>query len=274
MPIDEIVGEAIDRAVSIEMRFGSGLPRGVTQPLFDAARSEAGGPMCLRAAAALKAHVGRGDYVLILTGAGAPPTLPKGETDGPPGAAALAHAVEVGLGAKPILISEERNLASVIASAEGIGLAVVDEATFRARGGVALALTLPLGPTAGAAFADDVFARFPVKAVMFVEKLGPNSQGVCYTINGTARPSGVMGHAHLLAALAQERGVVSIGIGDGGNEIGCGRIHATVQDVQPRGRVAQVEGDGGIATVTGCDHLVFAACPTGEPTAWQARLPA
>jgi hypothetical protein len=42
MPIDEIVGDALDRVVSIEMRFASGLPRGVVMPLFDAARAAAG----------------------------------------------------------------------------------------------------------------------------------------------------------------------------------------------------------------------------------------
>src|ERR1700742_507917 len=102
MPIDEITGESLDRAVSIEMRFASGLPRGVTTPLYDAARAAAGGSMTYRAAMALKERVKRGDHVLVVTGAGTPPGLPQGETDGPLGAAAVARAVELGLGAKPI----------------------------------------------------------------------------------------------------------------------------------------------------------------------------
>jgi hypothetical protein len=90
MPIDEIVGDSLDRAVSIEMRFASGLPRGVVTPLYDAARTVAGGSMSFRAAKAMKSRIGRGSHVFVVTGAGTPPGLPKGETDGPLGAAALA----------------------------------------------------------------------------------------------------------------------------------------------------------------------------------------
>jgi hypothetical protein len=259
MPIDAIVGDAIDRTVSIEMRFGSGLPRGVIQPLFDAARERAGGPMCFQSASALKERVSSGDRVLLITGAGAPPTLPKGETDGPMGAAALARALDVGLGAKPILLSEERNMDPVIASAEGVGLAVLPEEIFDARGGCALSITLPLGLDAGAKSAAEIFAKHAPKAVIFIEKLGPNEKGVAHTITGTPRPPEIMAAAHLFADMAKQRNVLSIGIGDGGNEIGCGNIHEAVQRVQPRGKVARTPGDGGVATVVKCDHLVFAS---------------
>ena len=40
MAIDEIVGDSIDRAITIEMRFPAGLPRGVTEPLYEAARKK------------------------------------------------------------------------------------------------------------------------------------------------------------------------------------------------------------------------------------------
>ena len=43
MPIDQIVADAIDRAITIEMRFAGGLPRGVTEPLYRAAREHHGG---------------------------------------------------------------------------------------------------------------------------------------------------------------------------------------------------------------------------------------
>jgi hypothetical protein len=259
MPIDEIVGDSLDRAVSIEMRFADGLPRGVVTPLYDAARAVAGGSMSFRAAQAIKSKVRRGDHVLVVTGAGTPPWLPKGETDGPLGAAALARAMELGLGAKPILLGEERNLPSTIGATEAAGLVVVDEATFAQRDGCALALALPLGIEPGRRMADDLFARFSPSCVVFVEKAGPNEKGVFHSILGTGRQPETMANAHLLAELAAQRGVLSIGIGDGGNEIGCGAILEAVQRVQPFGRKCICPCGAGVATVSRCDHLVFAS---------------
>src|SRR4029453_6641257 len=123
--IDEIVGDSIDRAVNIEMRFRAGLPRGVTYPLYEAARKKQGKPLTWLAAKLLKDKVKSGDHVFVVTGAGTPPGLPAGETDGPPGAAAIARAIEFGLGAKPILISEERNMPATVTATEAGGLAAV-----------------------------------------------------------------------------------------------------------------------------------------------------
>jgi hypothetical protein len=94
--IDEIVGDSIDRAVNIEMRFRAGLPRGVTYPLYEAARKKQGKPLTWLAAKLLVDKVRKGDHVFVVTGAGTPPGLPAGETDGPPGAAAIARAIEFG----------------------------------------------------------------------------------------------------------------------------------------------------------------------------------
>ncbi len=259
MPIDEITGDNIDRAVSVEMRFGGGLPRGVTTPLYDAARKAAGGSMTFRAAQAVISRVKKGDHVLVVTGAGTPPGLPKGETDGPMGAAAIARAISLGLGAKPVMVGEERNLRSTIECTEAVGLMVVDEDLFAQRGGCAHAVSFPLGADAGKKAAAQLFARFSPTAIIFVEKGGPNEKGVFHSIMGTGRPDDQMANAHLLADLAAEKGVLTIGIGDGGNEIGCGNIIEDVQKVQPYGRKCQCPCGAGVATVARCDHLIFCA---------------
>ena len=74
MAIDEIVGDSIDRAVNIEMRLRAGLPRGVTYPLYEAARKKQGKPLTWLAAKLLKDKVKRGDHVFVVTGAGTPST--------------------------------------------------------------------------------------------------------------------------------------------------------------------------------------------------------
>src|SRR5438105_1421024 len=101
----EVVGEAIDRLCTVEMRV-QGLPRGKINRLYDAARQARGEPLSLAAAHGLQARVGRGDTVFIATGAGSAPWLPYGETDGPPGAALVARAVDRALGARPVYLCQ------------------------------------------------------------------------------------------------------------------------------------------------------------------------
>ncbi len=259
MPIDEIVGDSIDRIISIEMRFGAGLPRGVIHRLYDATRQKHGQPLCFMAAQALQKRVARGRNVLVVTGAGMPPGLPKGETDGPPGAAAIAHALDVGLGGKPILISEDRNMPPVIAAVEAAGVAVVDEGLFKQRGGVALAIEMPLGPEAGKKAATEYLDRYDPAAVIFIEKAGPNEKGVFHSINGSVREPKLMANAHFIAEAARSRGILTIGVGDGGNEIGCGVIAEAARDIQPYGRRCQCPCQGSIITVCETDILVMAS---------------
>jgi hypothetical protein len=259
MPIDEIVGDAIDRAVTIEMRFAGGLPRGVTTPLYDAARRHHGKPLTWLAARSLMERVSPGRHVFVVTGAGAPPGLPKGETDGPIGAAAIARAVEIGLGAKPILLAEARNMPAVIASTEGSGTAVVDEDIFGRRKSCALAIAFPLGAAAGERASRELIDKFQPAAIVFVEKAGPNRNGVFHSIMGTPRSPDTMANAHFLALAAQAGKTLTIGIADGGNEIGCGLIADAVREVQPHGKSCGCPCGGGIGTVTPCDVLVFAA---------------
>ncbi|WP_458098128.1 glutamate cyclase domain-containing protein [Roseomonas sp. WA12] len=262
--MDEITCHYIDRLVTIEMRAGRGeIPRGVTHRLYEAARAaQDDRALTFLAADGLRKALTRGDHVLIATGAGTPPWLPKGETDGPPGAAAIARALDIGLGAKPIVVGEERNIGPIIASLEGIGLVVNDEAQFAQRDGCALVIPMPLGAEPGAAFARDIFARFAPKAAVFVEKAGPNSEGYYNSLLGTGRTKDMMANAELLAAEAKAAGVFTLGIGDGGNEIGFGKAAEAIRDIQPWGRRSR-RPDGspgvGIVTVTETDVLLAAA---------------
>jgi hypothetical protein len=258
--MDQVTCEYIDRLVNIEMRFGQGLPRGVTHRLYDAARAAQGDvPLTFLAADGLRRALKRGDHVLVVSGAGSPPWLPKGETDGPPGAAAIARALEIGLGAKPIYVAEERNMGPLIASSEGIGLAVMSEEDFGKRDGVAMASPFPLGREAGAKEAARLFDRFAPKAVVFVEKAGPNSAGIFHSILGTGRADTLMANAQEIAREAKARGVFSLGIGDGGNETGFGKIAEAVREIQPAGRVCKCPCGQGVATVTETDVLLSAA---------------
>ena len=203
MAIDEIVGDSIDRAINVEMRFRVGLPRGVTYPLYEAARKKQKKPLTWLAAKLLMDSIKPGDNVFVITGAGTPPGLPAGETDGPPGAAAIARAIEFGLGGKPILISEERNMPAVIKSTEAAGLAVYDEALFKQRRSCAMAINFPLGDAAGKKAAAALIKKYKPAAMVFIEKVGPNTKGIYHSIMGTPRTPDKIASAYHLADQAK-----------------------------------------------------------------------
>lgn len=257
----EVVGDSIDRLCAIEIRYApaeNAVPRGVTTPIFEAARAAARGPMSTLAATRLLERVHAGDRVLVVCGSGSPPFLPYGETDGPLGGAALARALEYGVGAKPVLVSEANMVPANVAAAGAAGLAVHDEAIFRVRPHSALAVAFPGGMDTRPAV-EALFDAHRPAAVVFVERTGPNAAGVYHSIRGTAkRPDEIMA-GHLVAAVARERGVLTVGIGDGGNEIGFGNIVEVIREVQPAGRRCLCPCGQGVATVVGTDVLVAAA---------------
>ena len=259
MPIDHITCDAIDRVINIEMRFRAGMPRGVNYPLYAAARERQKEPLTLAAARLLLERVTPGRHVLVVSGAGVEPGLPKGETDGPPGAASIVRALEYGLGAKPILVCEERLLGPLIASTEAAGVAVVREELFNVRKSVALALDFPIGIEEGRQASREILDKYDPAAIVFVEKIGPNERGMCHSVTGTPRPLDQVASVYHLAQMARERGIATIGVGDGGNEIGCGNIQEAVRSIQPYGRDCGCPCGGGMATAIEPDVLVFAA---------------
>ncbi|MEE9137818.1 MAG: glutamate cyclase domain-containing protein [candidate division NC10 bacterium] len=187
------------------------LPRGTSggdvQRLYRAARRLQKVPLTSLAASRLAEGVRSGDASLLLTGAGGPPELPSGETDGPLGVAVLARALHQGLGARPYLISEERNLGPLRAVLEVMGADYP-------------LLAFPCGEEeAGYRFLEELQPR----AIISVEKLGPNPKGVIHDMRGrdvSARHASVRG----LFDGAKDRDILTVAVGDRGNEVGFGHL--------------------------------------------------
>ena len=99
-----LIGRNIDRLVTVEARI-SPTSRNVIANLHEAAcAAQGGGPLSMLAAQQILKNLGPGKAVFITTGAGDPRFLPAGETDGPPGVAALALAIHAATGAVPLLL--------------------------------------------------------------------------------------------------------------------------------------------------------------------------
>jgi len=233
-PTDLVVRtcDAIDRLVSIDVP-----RRGVIELLYRAAREEAGMPLSLRAAQVLQSGLAGGGIAAIATGWLDRPhvSLNVAETDGPPGAAALARALHVAFGAIPFLFVEQQIQEATKAVVHAAGLRCVEpEETLAAKGGsgalhAAAVIALPSDRAQAEAMAADFLTRFDIRAFVAVEKGGENRCGRIRTSRG-ADTTAALAKADALREACQAKGIPTVGIGDGGNEIGMGRIRDLVAD--------------------------------------------
>jgi len=123
----EIIGEYVDRLITVEMRPRSLPFRGTIRQLHRYACEKLGvRSLTLLAAQKIIENVKEEDNVFIITGVASMPYLPHGETDGPLGAASMARAVNLGLNAKPLFILGERDIDSVKFSVKAAGLNIED----------------------------------------------------------------------------------------------------------------------------------------------------
>lgn len=251
----DITGDAIDQLCTIEAK-NRGMPINVVAGMYKAARALVGNrPITMVAAERLVSALGKGDTVLVLTGAGYAPQMPFGESDGPPGAAAVARALYRGIGAVPVYVVEKCHAGPVIASSQSIGLMVKER--FEEAKEKYLGATIAYAPDeqrAVAQWAIDLLDHYQPKAVFCTERIGPGRDGVLHTATGIpfADPSSpdASGIVDIAAVVdeARERGILTIGVGDHGNEIGFGAIHDAVVATMPKGDV--------LGTTTACDIVL------------------
>lgn len=227
----------LDRVATIEIR-GKGLPRGVISRLYEIARRD-GPPLSLQCARALDEVCKRGGRIAIVTGVYDPVHFPNGESDGPLGAVALGralslHGANVSYLVEPELVEPMQGLAKVL----GIECDCVPLCRDSEEANTVLA---------------DKF-----EAAVFIEKLGSTDKGVFHLVTGSPRPGLDARMGGFLDRMAGAR-KLTIGIGDGGNEIGFGKIKEAARDVVPFGRECLCPLKEGIVTCLQTD-IVFPAC--------------
>ncbi len=106
--------------------------------------------------------------------------------------------------------------------------------------------------------AADLIDMFPVRGIISIEKGGMNEKGVIHTSRGDDT-TGPMAKVDVLMKRAKERQILTIGIGDGGNEIGRGVIAEGLRQWLPFGKQCRCPCGGGIVPITKTDFLVPAA---------------
>jgi hypothetical protein len=253
-----VIAEYVDQLCTIEMRPQSGnLPRGQLRELYDAAREITDGPLTLKMAEAIVATVKPGDIVFILTGAGGPPVLPVGEVDGLPGAAALARVLTLQLGAQVVILTEERTELPIgaVCNAAGLNFQRPNE---EHRSNSVWFIPMSIDGAECEAQAPQLLDEYKPVALIAIEKLAPNRKGVIHGSTGLSYD-----HQHAkpqyLFNEAAKRGILTAGIGDGGNEVGFGSIAEATMKIVPAGEVCQCPCGGGNTSAVAVDHLVVAA---------------
>ncbi|MDR7435691.1 MAG: DUF4392 domain-containing protein [Armatimonadota bacterium] len=246
------VAESIDRLCTIEIT-----GRGVIGPLYTAARARQGYPLCMEAARRLAEQVRPGDAVIIATGL---PTYPwfYGEQDGPVGAATLARALVLGLAARPIVLTEAIHVDMCRAALRGAGLYARDiESALRLPTTGAVA-PFPIDPQESVREAEIILEKVQPKALIAIERPGANEHGHYHGAKGF-QLTDHCAKIDVLFERAKQAGILTIAIGDGGNELGCGLIRDVVVAEVPYAARCQCPCSGSIVPTFIPDVLVIAS---------------
>jgi hypothetical protein len=263
----------LDQLVNIDMG-----ERGV-EHLFDAARALQGESLVGAAADALMA-VPEGGTVVLTTGSVSRAwiTTDLGENDGPSGAAAIARALVLARNVTCVMVCEETLLPAIRNTCQAAGLFPVtleQAAIAKADKSLATIVMIPYATDdeGGKAQAVQMLDDLKPDLMFSTERVGRNEFGVYHSMKGIDYGMG-RSRVDFLFDLALERGIPVVAVGDGGNEIGMGKVADHVKAHVPYGDKCQCGCGGGIGAVTGCDVLVTAACSNWGCTAIAAAMAA
>lgn len=276
------IGESVDRLLTVDVS-----SRGLAGLLYDASRRTNGDkPLALTVARRIVEATKPGQPLIIATG------LPirgwfnytVAETDGPVGAATLARAVYLSVQALPVLICEEEQVAAVRGCVLATGLLPT---TFEELAAAAshpdniadrpIPCAVVMGFPADEIAAGDAATRLLEKgpsALISVERHGANSKGVYHHGRGENSTREMMAKIDLLFQRAKERGILTVGVGDGGNELGMGRIKDVIQKHIPFGARCACPCGAGMAPEFSPDVLVCATTSNWGAWAIEACLAA
>lgn len=245
---ERATGQTVDRLITIDpRRTGYAAEPELVRKLYQAAREREAVPLTYGASRAILQAVEPYDTVLILTGAGESPWFPAGETDGPPGAVALAHALSLGVDLRPVIATEDRITDTVSGAAHAVGLADVSFEVLQCRDSALSVVSYPTGRADADATAERFLERYDPSVILAVEKMGPNASGVIRQEVEMEQTAWV----EPIITKAASRDIPTIGIGDRGNEIGFGKIADDVADIY-----SNADRFSNIACRVPTDHLV------------------
>jgi hypothetical protein len=198
-----------------------------------------------------------------LAGFPVPPSYVQ-EVDGCLGVASLARSLSLGIKAKPLIFIEDIDTSLKIqkATTKGIGMKVVTGKQLKAAKSGDLTAgqegyTLDAGKSES--FARKLIDEYEPKAIIAVEKSGRNFKHVYHNMAGLDISKYVAKVEPLFEIADDSDDIVTIGIVDGGNEVGNGSQYEAILKHVPHAQVCRCPCKGGVAAECATDVLVRAA---------------
>lgn len=233
---------------------------------YDFARNYVRQSLILNAGEKLLAAMGESEapVVFIVTGAtsqrvGLPDWV--GEMDGPPGAIALARTIALTHRAVPVLLTDPGQGDMLSKAAASLGLYTLPVADVRKQAKATTHTTsiavieIPDDPTKAAAQAKALIADIGPSAAIAIEKAGENEHGVFHNSQKVDTSPG-KARADELFKACQAVGILTLAIGDGGNEIGMGQIKSELLNAYPHMAKCNCPCGGSILANQAVDCLI------------------
>jgi hypothetical protein len=176
------------------------------------------------------------------------------------GVVSLARALKLGRGARPVYVAAEPYMPPVVAASEAAGITPTHDRKMAEYDGfypTALLRPFTLNKEEALRQAKTLLDELNPAAVISVETLSPNEKGVIHSATGYERESEHVAHAFHLVEEARARGIFTVGIGDFGNEVGCGLIADEVKKINPFGTRCKCPCGAGVVSRVATDVLVI-----------------
>ena len=251
-----VLGESVDHLVTTDVKWPNA-PLGHIGAIHEACRKLVGGPVCLAAAEAIRKKANKTPRLLYHRGFCflrfshlAKPTAPSGQ---------LLSLVQFVMGLGQGLYSlPKRNLwGCSMRHAWEEGFRFIAPTTLGiSRRNTILDFTREKKRAVGEA--ERILKEMNPSAVITVEKIGRNEKGIYHSARGSDMSQYVSG-VDFLVEEAKRRGILTIGIGDLGNEIGLGSVADVAKStIGSLGTRCNCGCGGGIVTQVGVEIPIMA----------------
>ncbi|MFT3983249.1 MAG: DUF4392 domain-containing protein [Lachnospiraceae bacterium] len=221
------IGEDLDQLINLDPR-----GYGVCRILYKGTRAYMGEPAVMKCAKKLKSVLRQDDIVYIITGFVLLPHR-KAETDGIIGAMLFARLLVKAYGAKPVIICPEECKDAVRRLSVVVGLHLYDSCKeIRSMPIAAGRIVFTKEQERAEGQATEILRELPPKAVIAIEAPGANAKGVYHTAKGLDVTE-LEAKTDVLFHKCREAGILTIAIGDLGNELGMGTLKNHLQKYVP-----------------------------------------
>ncbi len=259
MRISELqLGKTLDTIANLNIS-----RRGTIAHLYKMAlEKNQGKPLSLTAAEYILSTIKPKDKVFLTTGwIDQPVAAPDfAETDGPAGMLVLARAIRQSCKACVILFTDAQLVESMKYLAQMAGFHCVDPEDLEASIELNKLMTMSILPfpkehDLAQQLAVEMVEKYAPTCLIASERGGMNDAGKIHNMLGRDTSSS-QAKVDYLFREAHKRGILSIGIGDGGNEIGMANIREGIREHIEYGKVCCCECKLGIAPSTPVTHLL------------------